>query len=107
MDETLTVATAKDQFSALLRRVEYHDDRILIERHGKPVAALVPLADLRRLERLEDEEDIRDAHAALAEAARAGTIPLDHVLRKHRLEHLIVRERPPRGSVRKRSRVKR
>jgi hypothetical protein len=52
-------------------------ERVVIERHGKPVAALVSLADLRRLEELEPrrsgEEDDRERQARLrAELEKAG-----------------------------------
>lgn len=70
-----------------------------MERHGKPVAVIVSTEDLKRLEALEDASDVRDAEAALKEAAAHGTIPLDAVLRKHGLNHLIQPQRAtaPRG----------
>lgn len=86
---TMTVADAKNHFSDLLRRAEYGGERVVVARHGKPVAAIVSTDDLRRLEALEDAADVRDAQRALDEAARAGTIPLDAVLRKHGLSHLL------------------
>lgn len=95
---SLTVAKAKDQFSDLLRRAEHGGERLIIHRHGKPVAALLPMRDLERIEALEDEEDLRDARAAIAEAEREGTVPLETVLQRHRLDYLLVRERPPRKS---------
>lgn len=95
MHSSITVAKAKDQFSDLLRRAEHGGERLVIHRHGKPVAALLPMNDLRRIEALEDEEDVRDARAALAEAEVKGTIPLETVLKRHGLEHLLVREAAP------------
>jgi prevent-host-death family protein len=92
---TVTVADAKNHFSDLLRRAEYGGERVIVERHGKPVAVIVSTDDLKRLEALEDAADVRDAQAALKEAAGLGTIPLDAVLRKHGLEHLLVRPRRP------------
>jgi prevent-host-death family protein len=86
---TVTVADAKNHFSDLLRRAEYGGERVVVERHGKPVAVIVSTDDLKRLESLEDIADVRDAEAALKEAAEHGTIPLDAVLRKHGLDHLI------------------
>src|SRR5438477_9845068 len=90
---TVIVADAKNHFSDLLRRAEYGGERVVVERHGKPVAVIVSTDDLKRLEALEDAADVRDAEAALKEAAEHGTIPLDAVLRKHGLEHLLVRPR--------------
>src|SRR5215213_2078090 len=92
---TMTVADAKNHFSDVLRRAEYGGERVIVERHGKPVAAIVSTEDLRQLEAAEDAVDLRDAHAALAEAKARGTIPLDTVLRKHGLAHLLVERAPP------------
>jgi prevent-host-death family protein len=47
---TLNVAEAKRNFSELLARTAYAGDRFVIARRGKPIAALVGVADLRRLE---------------------------------------------------------
>jgi prevent-host-death family protein len=41
---------AKTHLSEYINRVHYRGERILIERHGKPVAALVSTEDLARLE---------------------------------------------------------
>jgi prevent-host-death family protein len=86
---TMTVAEAKNRFSDVLRRAEYGGERVVVERHGKPVAAIVSTDDLRRLEAIEDADDLRDARAALAEAKDGGTAPLETVLRKYGLDHLL------------------
>lgn len=46
----MSVSEARAQFADLLNRVAYRKERILIERHGKPLAALVPAADMEDLE---------------------------------------------------------
>jgi prevent-host-death family protein len=51
MSQKISVAEAKALFSDCLRQVE-QGEPILITRHGKPVAALVPADDLKHLERL-------------------------------------------------------
>src|SRR5262245_7687239 len=86
---TMTVAEAKNRFSDVLRRAEYGGQRVIVERHGKPVAAIVSTDDLRRLEAAEDAADLHDARAALAKAKHHGTIGLDRVLRKYGLGHLL------------------
>ena len=102
----MTVAEAKNHFSDVLRRAEYGGERVIVERHGKPVAAIVSTDDLQRLEAAEDATDLRDARAALAEAKEQGTVPLDAVLRKHGLAHLLVTPespaRRPRSTERRR-----
>ena len=85
----MTVADAKNQFSDVLRRAEHGGERITVERHGKPVAAIVSTEDLKRLEAADDADDLRDAQAALGEAKQAGVIPLAAVLQKYGLQHLL------------------
>lgn len=109
---SLTVAQAKNQFSDLLRRAEYGGERVIVERHGKPVAAIVSTDDLRRLEAAEDAVDRRDSQAALAEAKQTGTVPLESVLRKYGLDHLLTKPapdvvRPPRRRAHPRAGAKR
>jgi prevent-host-death family protein len=43
---------AKTHLSEYLNRVAYGGERIIVERHGKPVAALVSVEDLKKLENL-------------------------------------------------------
>jgi prevent-host-death family protein len=40
------VAEAKREFSDLLNRVSYQGERFVVERHGRPMALLVPVGDL-------------------------------------------------------------
>jgi len=42
---------AKTHLSEYINRVRYGGERVVIERHGKPVAALVSVEDLERLEK--------------------------------------------------------
>ena len=46
----ISVAQAKAKLSELLARVAYGDEQYVIERRGKPVAALVSVEDLERLD---------------------------------------------------------
>lgn len=74
---TTTEAASKirQQFAGALNRVAFRRDRILLERHGKLVAAMVPVEDLELLEELEDRLDLEEARAALVEARSKGTRP--------------------------------
>ena len=47
----ISAAKAKAQFSSLLSEVAYGSQHIIIERRGKPFAALVSVDDLKQLER--------------------------------------------------------
>jgi len=54
-------------------------ERIVLERHGKAVAALVSVEDLALLESLEDR---LDTEAVLAAREEPGDIPYEEVRRK-------------------------
>ena len=66
--ETLTTAQARDHFADLLNRTSYAKERVVLTRHGKRIAAMVPLEDLELLELLEDRLDVGQARNVLAEA---------------------------------------
>src|SRR4051812_24120288 len=44
------VTQARAEFADLVNRVVYGGERVVVTRHGKPIVALVPAADLERLE---------------------------------------------------------
>jgi prevent-host-death family protein len=50
MSKAMSVADAKRRFSDVLGAVRHRGERIVIERRGTPVAAIVPLDDLAALE---------------------------------------------------------
>ncbi|MBI4317143.1 MAG: type II toxin-antitoxin system Phd/YefM family antitoxin [Chloroflexi bacterium] len=50
MAKTVSAAQAKAQLSALMGRVAYAGEHYVIERRGKPIAALVSVHDLEELE---------------------------------------------------------
>ena len=61
------VTDARNQLGELVNRVAYSDERIVLTRHGRAVAALVPIAVLHDLEDAEDAADLAAARAAAAE----------------------------------------
>jgi len=78
---SIDTSVARDSLADTLNRVSYSKERIVIRRHGKDMAALVPIEDLIFLEALEDRMDLEEARAALAEAGEKGTIPWERVKR--------------------------
>jgi len=50
MAEEIPVTRARAEFADLVNRVVYGNERIVVTRHGRPIVALVPAADLERLE---------------------------------------------------------
>ncbi len=69
----------RQRASAVLSRVEYGGERVAVTRHGKPVAAVVPMEDLEALEALEDALDLAEAKKALAEARKKGSLSWERV----------------------------
>ena len=64
--DTVTVADARKHFSELMAQVAYTHKRVIVERRGKPMMALVNVEYLERLEMLEqDNEVIRQQQFAL------------------------------------------
>ncbi len=75
----MNVATIRNQMADALNRVAYGGERIILERRGKGVAALVSIADLELLEELETQADVRAARKALKEK---GAVPLDKIKKR-------------------------
>ena len=61
---SISIVHIRAHLSESLNRVAYGGERVTLERHGKPVAVLVSMEDLRKLEALEDAADVRDAKVA-------------------------------------------
>jgi prevent-host-death family protein len=55
----LEATKARQEFADTLNRVAYGHDRIVLQRHGKSVAAVVPVDDLDLIKRCEEEEAAR------------------------------------------------
>ncbi len=70
---TESLRTVRDHLSEMVDRVEYHHERLVVTRNGRPAAVLISPDDLAQLEEtievLSDSEalaDIREADAAYA-----------------------------------------
>jgi prevent-host-death family protein len=75
----LTSSALRDTLGDALNRVAYRGERIVLERHGKAVAALVSVEDLELLEVFEDRLDMEAVRAAREEP---GSVPYEEVRRK-------------------------
>lgn len=80
----VNASTARDQFPELITRAGYGGERILVERHGKAIAAIISYADLERLEALEDAIDSALLRQAIAESG-GESLTLEEVLAKRGL----------------------
>jgi prevent-host-death family protein len=50
----IPVTQARAEFADLVNRVVYGGERVVVTRHGKPIVALVPAADLAKLDATEE-----------------------------------------------------
>jgi prevent-host-death family protein len=57
----MSVQGMRAAFADTLNRVAYAKERVCVARHGRAIAALVPIEDLRLLEAAEDARDTREA----------------------------------------------
>ena len=73
----MKVADIRNNLADAINRVVNSGERIVLERRGKGVAALVSVEDLELLQRIEDEADIKAARKALKEK---GRVPLEKIL---------------------------
>jgi prevent-host-death family protein len=55
MSSEIPVTQAREELADLINRVAYGHERIVLTRHSKPVACLVPPEDLARLEYGEEQ----------------------------------------------------
>ena len=71
------ISEAREHLADLGNRVSLRGERLVVQRRGKGIFALVPVEDVERLERLEDEEDVRLARKAMKKGGRS--IPWEKV----------------------------
>ena len=71
------ISEAREAFSTTVNRVAFGGERVVLTRHGRRVAAVVPIADLELLEQLEDAADLDDVRAALADPANRERVAWD------------------------------
>jgi prevent-host-death family protein len=57
MTKTIKASDARQQFSKVLNEVFRTKSRVIVEKSGIPVAAIIPAKDLERLSRLEAERN--------------------------------------------------
>ncbi|MCC6164425.1 MAG: type II toxin-antitoxin system Phd/YefM family antitoxin [Acidobacteria bacterium] len=78
---TVALADARKVLGAVVDRVRYRGESIVLTANGTPAAALVPVETLALLQQLEDASDVRAARRALkAIKTKGGTKPLAEFL---------------------------
>jgi prevent-host-death family protein len=102
--QTIKATAARQQFSELVNQVFRREKRVLIEKSGIPVAALISAEDLERLVRLEAERE-RD-FAVLDEVGRAfEDVPSEELDREVRKAVASVRATTTRSPKRRTTRA--
>jgi prevent-host-death family protein len=68
------ISEVRESFSTTINRVAFGRERVVLTRHGRRVAAVVPIDDFDLLEALEDAADLDAVRAALADPANRERI---------------------------------
>jgi prevent-host-death family protein len=87
VNSKISTADARTQFADVINQVAYGGVRIVLTKHDKEVAAVIPIADLEKLALLEQTMDLEEAKESLREAERTGgLISLAELKKKLNLE---------------------
>jgi prevent-host-death family protein len=72
----LPMAEVRADLADVVSRVQQGGEPVIIDRHGKPAVAVVPIDMLLRLEASQDAADRKAARRSLREVREKGTISL-------------------------------
>lgn len=72
--DDVPTAEVRRNLADLLNRVAYGRERVVVTRHGKGIAALVPVEDLDLLERIRSFAARKDVQEALRELDAEDTV---------------------------------
>lgn len=57
----ITIADARKQFTDIINRIAYNDESFVLTKRGEPIAALVPMKELKLLQEFWEQNDIKDS----------------------------------------------
>jgi prevent-host-death family protein len=72
MTQIMNATEARQQFASVLNRVFRKETRVVVEKSGIPVAAIVSAEDLKRLDRLDQVERERAERFAVIDEVRSA-----------------------------------
>lgn len=78
----ITTAEARKHMAELLNRTAYGGERFVVTRHGKELAAIVPIEEMTLLDRLRSLLTRKEFEAAMAEVESSRTRPWREVRRE-------------------------
>ncbi len=76
--ETMKISDVKSRLNSLVNDIYRQEKRVVVEKSGIPVAAIIPIADLRRLNRL-DERDREAREIVDSMRAAFADVPDDEI----------------------------
>lgn len=77
--QNLSTSEVREHFSDILNQVAFGKERLIFERRGKGIVAMIPIEDLKLLEFLEDQADREEAKALLKDIQQEKTYSLDSI----------------------------
>ena len=77
--DTVTTRELRDKLSEIVGRCAYGGDRFVVKRHGKAVAAIVPIEDMYVAQFVEDQLDSTDYRRALEAGELEKTRPWSEI----------------------------
>ena len=80
--EEITTADARKNMAELVNRAAYGGERFVVTRHGKALAAIVPLNEAGLLGRVRALLEAKQYEAALREIRSEGTVPWTELRRE-------------------------
>lgn len=72
-----TTGEARDRFAEVVNEAAFGNNRVVLTRHGKDIAAVVPIADLEVFHELERLIDIEEARRALVKVQTGESVSLE------------------------------
>src|SRR6476620_11261390 len=90
MTQTMKISEVKNTLSSLVNQVYRKETRVLVEKSGIPVAAIISADDLKRLAQLEQERAQRFAVIDRVREAFAD-VPAEEI--EHETDRIIARNR--------------
>lgn len=79
VSDGISIVEAREKLGDLVNRAALLSERVYVTKHGKRVAALVPVEDAELLEALEDRLDLAAIKKARADIAQHGTVPFEEL----------------------------
>ena len=77
VEKTVSAFDARRKFGKVLDRVAGGRDSVIVERHGEPVAAVIPIAVYRQMQQQRNEARVRLRQRFEETSARANMSPED------------------------------